>query len=134
MNNLDVNLAPKNGYCLVFLEDYTYIFDSYSIVNNKIKTKNHNFLNTKKISKLHLFDKEKEYRAIKSDGLQNIITNLFTKEEEKNINPLYLKTQEIYLDDDCAIDNKTKIKVINRFNFDENNCIFLENYRLAGLI
>lgn len=134
MSNIDLNLAPKKGYCLAYINDYTFVFDTYTITNNKIKTKNNGNIDVKKITKLHLFDEVKEYRIVKSSSNLDIIVNVLTKEEEQNINPLYLKTQEIYLDDDCAINNKTKIKVVNRFSFDENNCIYLENYRLAGLI
>ena len=50
MSNIDLNLAPKKGYCLAYINDYTFVFDTYTITNNKIKTKNNGNIDIKKIT------------------------------------------------------------------------------------
>lgn len=134
MNNLDLSLAPKVGYCLAFLMDDSVILESYKIINECIKINNRSDISIEQMNKCHLFDGKTEYRAMHLNSSDKDVIVVLTEDEEKSIDPLCLKKQIIYLDDDYKIDNKNWIVVINRFNFNEDNCIYLENYRLAGLI
>lgn len=134
MNNLDLKLAPKSGYCLAFLDEGNIIFDVYKINANVIACRKNGPIDLCNITRLHLFDNDKEFRAIESTYDKSDIVTVLTAQEEEKINPLYLKEQQIYLDKMFRLKRKEKIIVINRFNFNDDNCIFLENYRLAGLV
>lgn len=109
--------APKCGYMLAYLRTKV-LFEAYpdlEHVNARLKGN--------EILELHLFHKEKEYRAIASESLRfpgGVIEHTAEWGEDLNV----------YTEDILLEDSKKKIRVLNHLIYDENGMITIDDYRL----
>lgn len=121
INNLEkLNQAPENGYMLAYMRNQV-VFKKYTSLEAVKGDANGEIL------EIHLFDNEKEYRAICSTSKR------FDKGTIETV--VDFSEEDAYIADSDV--NKKfhnvskKIKVLNHINYDSNGAAIIDNYRLV---
>lgn len=122
----EIEHAPKSGIMLIYTRKEV-IFERYQSLQDVEKR-----VNGQEIMEVHLFDKEKEYRALASQSKRfsgHFIDKVF-RAEEKDQDRIY--SQEILLE--TAEESKTgmkKIQVNNHITYSDTGMAVIDNYRLV---
>ena len=110
--------APTVGQMLIYTRQEV-IFKQYNDLSEVIKIFTEN-----EVLEMHLFDKDKEYRTVKTRSkrvakgyIETLISAIDNKEDsyEEVVN----------------VDSGRKLKVINILNYSETGMISIDNYRLV---
>lgn len=125
-DNLDFTKAPQKGILLAYFRTKV-IFDTYEIVEKEIKSSKYGAVQGEKLLELHLFNSEKEYRAVLSGGNKYIQTEICRESDGDTIE------EEMYLSEKFQKFGD-KLKVVNLLSYDDSGMIRIENYRLAGVM
>lgn len=118
--------APKSGIMLIYARDGV-IFERYQSLQEVGKR-----VNGKELLEVHLFDGEREYRALSSQSKRftaHFIDNVFIA-EKKDEDSIY--SQDILLE--TGEENKTginKIRVDNHILYNDTGMALIDNYRLV---
>ena len=157
-NLQQIDKAPHSGYMLLYTRQ-DVIFEKYDNIDNikndilsKVDSKSNN-----ELLEVHLFDNEKEYRAIKTtshriyqnsakDAIECVVSddeveievkaqakkikNEDDKKEDDESNVVDIYTEDILLDNDFNT-IMDKITVINYIIYDNNGMAEMYNYRLT---
>lgn len=109
--------APKRGQMLVYTRQKVF-FEKYEDLNDaeEIFSKN-------EVLEMHLFDREKEYRIVKTRSKRNPSGYI----EAMIMNNDNMDTYEEIVN----VDGDKKMKVINMISYGETGMISIDNYRLA---
>ena len=132
MHISDLNLinAPSCGVMLAYTRESVYLekYKSIEDIRNK--------LDDAELLEIHLFDKEREYRAVKSEskrwnpGPKNecgIIQKTVIGDKNDDVYPV-----EAVLDQSFAKTLKSKsIQILNHIVYDANGVATIDNYRLV---
>ena len=110
--------APTVGQMLVYTRQEV-IFKQYNDLSEVIKIFAEN-----EVLEMHLFDKDKEYRTVKT--------------RSKRVSKGYIETlisaidnkEDVY-EEVVNVDGGRKLKVINILNYSETGMISIDNYRLV---
>ena len=119
-----VNEAPGQGWVLAYLRKEV-LFERYDSLE---EVREH--LEQEELLELHLFDQEKEYRAIVSQsrrypaGVVETIADFKLDEETAYKEEVYLETKYQKL-------GEKKIQIWNHLKYDENGMLEVDNYRLV---
>lgn len=118
--------APAEGILLVYLRQ-RIIFEKYNSIDEVIHK-----LNGETLLELHMFDQDKEYRAITttsrrfSNGLIEEVVDF----------PYFEGASDCFVTDsltDNAFNTEVaKIRIINHLIYDDNGTVSVDNYRLIG--
>lgn len=110
--------APTVGQMLVYTRQEV-IFKQYNDLSEVIKIFTEN-----EVLEMHLFDKEKEYRTVKT--------------RSKRVSKGYIETlisatdnKEDSYEEVVNVDGSRKLKVINILSYSETGMISIDNYRLV---
>lgn len=119
---LNLNDAPKRGTIYATFID-KMVYKKYESIDEieELVTKDN-------LLEIHLFDKEKELRFLKTRD-EGIVQYLISDNMEYDIyeEELYVSGENIDKQDNLS----KKIKVVNYIKYDENDMIHIINYRLA---
>lgn len=154
--NIDLSLAPVNSFVIA-----TYVTGvEVGIFNgNEFSFGTKHYEND--LLELHIFDETKEFRAIKSKNqFRTAVITESEKTKDKYIGYDTSISEDTYFFGERFIENEGNIttlidkgqqkefyfkftkeqfdagmtlKVINYIDFDENDMLFIKNYRLAGI-
>lgn len=119
---LNIEYAPERGMIYALYVD-KMIYESYE--NKQQLTE---YLAEEKLLEMHLFDREKELRFLKTGSGE--IKSYEIKDSEE-YDDVYVES--IYLlgaDIDQTKDLKQKVEVVNYIRYDENDLLNIVNYRL----
>lgn len=121
--------APRFGKMLAIYTDKVEYRD-YNLDELDLETNIDNLL------EVHLYDMEKEYRAIKSRREQGFIVCIINDEEEKkgcDDSEIVEYVEEAFLIKNNPDEKKyaNKVKIINYIKYNENDMMYISNYRLA---
>lgn len=118
-----VQEAPEQGWLLAYLRKEV-LFEQYSSLE---EVQEH--IGQRELLELHLFNQEKEYRAIASQsrrypsGVVETIADFGFDEETTYKEEVYLETKYQKLGE--------KIQICNHIKYDENGMLEIDNYRLV---
>ncbi|HIZ60863.1 MAG TPA: hypothetical protein H9967_09190 [Candidatus Dorea faecipullorum] len=126
-----VNEAPKSGQLLAYTRKEVYFqpYDSLAEAEG--------LLQEKTLLELHLFDNDKEYRAIVTrskrfpDGMIETIADF----SEEDASEVYRENAQLLKEDSrkTQVSGSTKPKVItvlNHISYEETGMAYVDNYRL----
>ena len=113
LNELNLSNAPTNGWCMVYFKKEKPKLFSYNSLDELDKEND--------ILEIHLFDENKEYRAISS--------------RRKNIIETIVKDSDLdYTDTTSIIDKHSNLKKLTVRNYlsvnEKNGTLYISNYRL----
>ena len=110
--------APKKGFMLAYTRDKV-VFERYEALTDVESS-----LNNKDLLELHLFDDNKEYRAIYSSGNNAVIERKPEKESE-------IYSIDTYLDEKYQTESHNKmITIVNILEYNEDGALSVVDYRL----
>lgn len=121
-----IDKAPKSGLMLLYLRDKVE-FKEYNCLD-ELKLA----LGDKDILEIHLFDNNKEYRAIAStskrfpSGVIEDISDFEYADDRSDC----VKTESLVAESWCK-EVAAKVAVINHVSYDENGMAMVDNYRLV---
>lgn len=130
ISNLNLDNAPSCGVMLAYTREHVYLekYNGIEDVRNK--------LDNTELLEIHLFDKEREYRAIKSESRRwnpgpsnecGIIQKTIIGDKNDDVYPV-----EAVLEQSFAEKLKSKsIKILNYIVYDANGAAMIDNYRLV---
>lgn len=119
---LNIEHAPERGTIYALYVD-KMIYESYE--NKQQLTE---YLSEEKLLEMHLFDRKKELRFLKTGNGE---IKSYEIKDEKDYDDVYVES--IYLlgvDIDQTKDLKQKVEVVNYIRYDENDLLNIVNYRL----
>lgn len=119
---LNIEYAPERGMIYALYVD-KMIYESYE--NKQQLTE---YLAEEKLLEMHLFDREKELRLLKTGSGE---IKSYEIKDDKEYDDVYVES--IYLlgaDIDQTKDLKQKVEVVNYIRYDENDLLNIVNYRL----
>lgn len=108
--------APQNGWMLAYTRSEV-IFKKYDIAELP------DLLGDCEVLEMHLFDDNLEYRCVQSESKRFM-------ENKGMIDCVVPGSDESDFVDECVIEDKGVLSVINKLGYDENGMVFVENYRL----
>ena len=124
---------PDKGWILAYTREEV-LFERYE------KDHLENILKNKDILEIHLFDQEKEYRAIQSTSWKNrknedkaIRSTSWNNRAEgyiEHIASIDLSDQEHVYREEITLEKGGTIFVLNHVNYDETGMAFIDDYRL----
>ena len=116
----EIDRAPKEGHMLAYTRKHVISEDYKSIdeANNKL-----NLEMNGELLELHLCNKDKEYRAIKSQSKRHNGYIVHVAEFPNN--------GEVYEETVLLSDNNNKVDVLNKICYDENGMLTMQDYRLV---
>jgi len=120
-----VEEMPEKGWVLAYRRGGV-VFKAYDLLEGGSKNELEALLKAEDLLEIHLFDAEKEWRAISSrrHGWKSVLVsdagqtdkleeNVYLGEEFKNVGE--------------------KLRIVNYLTYDENSMIHVNNYRMAGV-
>ncbi len=124
--------APKKGYILAFYQD-RLVFDSYTIKDGELIFEGCKALRDEMPWECHLFDEERECRRIYRESAGDWIEQLFTRAEEREMEPDLLFEEEVLVKPQYADTGRLprKLTIMNRFRYSECDTLTLDNYRIG---
>ena len=128
----DLNLkdAPKNGVVLAYTRE-KIVLDKYDSIAEV-----QNLLGAAEILEIHLFDKEREYRAVRSVS-KRWFTNDDKKEGIIETTVIGSDKDDTYVVDtvlDTAYRSKLeggRLKIVNLISYNDDGAAMIDNYRLT---
>lgn len=122
MQMLNIEYAPERGMIYALYVD-KMIYESYE--NKQQLTE---YLAEEKLLEMHLFDREKELRFLKtgSDEIKSYEIKDSEEYDDVYVESSYLLGADI----DQTKDLKQKVEVVNYIRYDENDLLNIVNYRL----
>lgn len=116
----DLNKAPERGTLYaVFVEEIVY--EKYSS-KEEVKER----LGHGELLELHMFDKNQEYRYLKTQSggeIERVISDQTVSYED-------IYEEKIYVEDTYAQKAGKKVGVVNYIQYDENDLLLINDYRL----
>lgn len=115
--------APSCGCFLAYTRD-KLLFQQYAALEEVQAV-----LDEKDLLELHLFDSDKEYRAVKTASKRYPMGIIETKVIDDKEKTQYCET--VLVEPSLRKDAVDKIRVINEVSYDEIGMLTITNYRLA---
>lgn len=128
MFNYPVESLPQKGYVLGYFSS-ELVFKPYYIENGTLIFDGSDILIRETPREIHFFDDKKEYRLIKREFRKDIIEKYYTSDEEKEIGPDLLFVEEVLVDE--RFSGPEKLKIINRYEYSQNDTLVLKSYRIS---
>lgn len=109
--------APTKGTALVYTRDKVQMFDYYDLSQVKEEYKNDDLV------EIHLFDREKEYRAVKSVSrrYKGAVVAVLDFPNDENV---YEEKTEL-------IDGEYCLTILNHISYDQDGLLSIDMYRLV---
>ena len=118
----DISNAPQKGFLLAYTRDKV-VFERYETL-----TYVESCLRNKELLELHLFDDNKEYRAIYSSSYNAAIESVC---EEKDCDKDEIYSVDIYLDGKYqTVSPNNMITIVNILQYNEDGALSVVDYRL----
>lgn len=128
---MDYSLMPEKG-------------TEYALYKDKVVYKEYNEKPDKSefgdnLLELHMFDKDKEYRYVKLSGnkvIEKVISDESEFGSEKELldgqtkEQIQKKREELKYTEKIYVLEDKKVEVVNYISYDENDIMFINNYRL----
>lgn len=120
-NIKDNNNIPNYGWILAYTRQEV-LFKEYK------KNDLDKFLNKRELLEIHLFNQEKEFRAILSGSYKNQKKGFIEHVADfKTDDSEYVYQEEVALED---TEKGDKIIVLNHINYDDSGMAYIDDYRL----
>ena len=132
MDSFLKNNAPEKGYILAFYPD-TLVFEPYTLKDGKPVFKGCEALRDQIPWECHLFDHEKECRRIYRESAGDWIEQIFTRAEEREMDPDLLFEEEVLVKPEYAETGRLPqtLMISNRYRYSEHDTLMLDNYRIG---
>ena len=128
---MNMGLIPEKGWLYSLSFDRDILFTRYSISDGKVLLQSGQEFSMEEQEEIHCFDETAEYRYLSFGG--EVVEMRLTEEEEKSSGFVILR-EEQYLEDSFVPDGKSyRLIVVNRFAYQENDSLYLKEYRLGGV-
>lgn len=118
--------APKCGCFLAYTRE-NLLFQRYDTLE-EVQT----ILKEKELLELHIFDSEKEYRAVQTASKRyptGVIETVVCADKEDKEETQYCET--VWVEPSLRKEAVEKVRVINEVSYDELGMLTITNYRLA---
>ena len=124
--------APARGYILACYPD-TLVFEPYALKDGAPVFEGCEALRNEIPRECHLFDDEKEYRRIFRESSGEWIELLFTKAEERGMDPDLVFDEEVFVKPQYTDTGRLpqKLTITNRYRYSEYDTLMLDNYRIS---
>lgn len=132
MSSFLSNNAPVKGYILACYPD-RLIFEPYTLSDGEPVFEGCEALGDAVPWECHLFDDEKEYRCVYRESAGDWIELLFTRAEERGMDPDLLFEEEVLVKPQYTATGRLpqKLVITNRYRYSECDTLMLDNYRIG---
>lgn len=132
MNRIPLEKIPKKGLVMAYFHE-TLLFSPYEIDGEQLRMTAENAFEKEEPYECHFFDGTKEYRRIKRAARGDVIERILTEEEEKDLPGELLFTEDMLVKREYVQipGIPEKLRVINRYQYSENDTLILKDYRIA---
>lgn len=127
---IDLSKIPGKGYVLAYFTDVIQ-FEPYYVDESGIHMDQVALWEKEEPKECHFFSEEVEYRRLVMGDEVKELT--FTLEEEEKMDKERVCYQKVWLKEQYSSKgvDRDKLVLVNYFNFNEDDIIYLENYRLV---
>ena len=124
--------APAKGYILACYSD-ALVFEAYTLKDGAPIFEGCEAFRDEIPRECHLFDDEREYRRVYRESAGDWIEGLFTRAEERGMDPDLLFEEEVLVKPQYANTGRLprKLTIMNRFRYSECDTLTLDNYRIG---
>jgi hypothetical protein len=129
---VNIEIIPVKGHILAYSYE-SLLFDRYKVENGRIVLSTGMCFEDKGYYEIHCFDEMNEYRFLSDDGKTNEFV-LSAGEETDDADSFVYTEKQLIQDRYMEDNNRAYLTVVNRFKFSEDDAIYLNDYRLAGVI
>ena len=129
---MDTKNIPQSGHVFAYDKNGNILFERYSLERDGVVLSSGQQFCEENYPEYHLFDSVKEYRVVTVGGEVNEF--VFTKDEEENSDWVLYPERQFLKDKYCPEGEQLKLVIVNRFAYGENDSLFLDNYRMAGVV
>lgn len=129
---MDIAQIPLKGHVFAYALDESILFDTYEVIGEKICLSSKGIFCETDYYEYHFFCETKEFRVVTVYGEKKEFCLTEDEETEDAGSVIYIEKQ--FLKDEYCKDGKQlKLVVVNRFGYNEKDCLYLKDYRLAGV-
>lgn len=122
-NLKSIDQAPKSGTCLVYTRKEVIFKDYDNLDGLKDELKKYDLL------EIHLFDEDKEYRAVSSES-SRYPEQMIEYVSDFKYDPHNPDQMGIY-EETCLLESGGSIKILNSVCYDENGMAFIDDFRMV---
>ena len=124
--------APAVGYILACYPE-ALVFEPYTMKDGEPLFEGCEALRGETPLECHLFDGERECRRVYRESAGDWVERLFTRAEEREMDPDLLFEEEVLVKPRYADTGRLprKLTIMNRFRYSEFDTLTLDNYRIG---
>ena len=132
MMKIEVEKLPKQGLVMAYFKERLF-FSPYSVQDGSIVLPEKTIFFDEEPYECHFFDCRKEYRRILRASRGDIIEQILTEEDETKMPKDLVFTEDVLVKKEYAsiAGIPKKLRIVNRYEYSENDTLVLRNYRLA---
>lgn len=132
MKQIPLDQLPKKGLVMAYFHE-SLLFSPYEVEGDQLRIAVENTFEKEEPYECHFFDETKEYRRIRRAARKDVIERILTEKEEKKMPKDLLYTEEMLVKKEyLEIPGiPEKLRVINRYQYSENDTLVLKDYRMA---
>ncbi len=132
MQNISIDRLPQKGLVMAYFKE-KLLFSPYEVEGGELKLPEKELFEKEEPYECHFFDDKKEYRVIKRSARKDVIERTLTSEEEESMPPELLFSEEVLVKPEYTEipGIPEKLRVINRYQYSENDILVLKDYRMA---
>lgn len=121
-------MIPPRGYVLAYFQE-KLVFEPYEIKEDTISFESCELLSKETPRECHFFDQDREYRLIRRDFQKDFIEKVYTREEEKDMDPDLVFVEDVMVKREYPA--LKMLRIINRYRYSDNDILILKNYRIS---
>lgn len=124
--------APAKGFILACYPD-ALVFEPYTLKDGEPVFDGCEALRGETAWECHLFDDEVEYRRVFRESFGDCVERLFTRAEEREMDPDLLFEEAVLVKPQYADTGRLprKLTITNRYRYSECDTLTLDNYRIG---
>ena len=132
MMKIKVDKLPKQGLVMAYFKERLF-FSPYFVREGDLVLPEKTVWDSEEPYECHFFDGRKEYRRILRAFRGDIIEQILTEEDEAQMQKDLVFTEEVLVKKEYAsmAGIPEKLRIVNRYEYSENDTLVLRNYRLA---
>ncbi|MEE1201055.1 MAG: hypothetical protein U0L09_10420 [Christensenellales bacterium] len=133
--SIDLSQIPKEGYILAYFRTFM-LFKKYIVNDFGLQMEGVEEVPWDEMQECHCFNSEVEYRLVASKHRTNTIELTISAEEEMKMDPELIKRELVWLRREYwdYPDQPKKICIVNYYDYDQCDSLYLVNYRISGIV
>lgn len=123
---------PGSGYVFACFRD-KIVFEQYEITDGRLISESMDIFEREDPKECHFFNAQEDLHIIYRESRGDTVSVLLTEDEEKNMEPDLLFTEEVLVRKEFSAKAgiPEKLRIVNRYRYSENDTLVLRNYRIC---